>query len=209
MAKTLFHGHSDSLPSRPQLLMSQSDEHICSLRASEVTSPSSTSIAHKLNGLPYLHDYVDKKYLTSRKLAKKAIQKTLINLKGLENKYSFSCTDIITLSVLKSFLSSISGPKTQSKTTHWSLVSKLMLQRRVASKEEENEENEFVMVDDASLIGCKTACKYDNFMLMENVQSHLKNLELCIQNLEDGTQNLFRRMIKTRVSLLSILNLYL
>ncbi|KAF2302352.1 hypothetical protein GH714_034554 [Hevea brasiliensis] len=295
MAKSLFHGRSDSLPSRSHPLMSKLDDYICRLRASEATSTSSTSIAHKLNGLPDLHDCIDKllllpliqqalarekngkcvdelldgslqlldlcnsakdtllqikeytlelqstirrrqggenglatevrKYLTSGKLAKKAIQKALTNLKGLENKYSFSCTDssneiatlvtllrevqTITLCVLKSFLSFISGQKAESKPSHWSLISKLMLHKRVASDEEETQENEFVMVDDSlkSLVGCKTACKYDNFMLMQNVQGHLKNMEMCIQDLENGSHSLFRRMIKTRDSLLNILNL--
>ncbi|OAY52210.1 hypothetical protein MANES_04G065600v8 [Manihot esculenta] len=293
MAATLFHGRSDSLPSRPHPLMSQLDDHICRLRASEATSTSSTSIPRMLNALPDLYDCVDKllllpliqqalaqeqnrkwvdelldgslglldvcssakdallqtkeyaldlqstirrrqggddglatearKYLTSRKLAKKAIQKALTNLKGLENKHSLSCiggdneiativtllreVQATTLSVLKSFLSFISGPKSLSKPTHWSLVSKLMLHKRVASKEEETKENEFVMADDAleSLVGCKTDCKYDNLMLMENVQSHLKKLEMCIQDFEDGCHILFRRMIKTRVSLLNML----
>lgn len=290
----MFHGRSDSLPSRPHPLMSQLDEHICRLRASEAISTSSTSISHKLDGLQDLHDCVDKllllpltqqglaqennrkwvdelldgslrlldvcnsakdallqtkeytlelqstirrrqggendlaieikKYLTSRNMAKKAIKKALTNLKGLENKWSVSCIDsgneiatlvallrevqAITLSALKSFMSFISGPKTQSKSSHWSLVSKLVLHRRIASEEDEMEENEFVMADAAleSLVGCKAACKYENYMLMENVQKHLKDLEMCIQDLEDGTQSLFRRMIKTRVSLLNILN---
>ncbi|KAJ9178760.1 hypothetical protein P3X46_010617 [Hevea brasiliensis] len=294
MAATLFHGRSDSLPSRPHPLMSQLDDHICRLRASEATSASSTSISHKLDVLQDLHECVDKllllpltqqglaqennrkcvdelldgslrlldvcnstkdallqtkeyclelqstirrrqggenglaievrKYLTSRKMANKAIKKALTNLKGLENKCSFSCIDTgneiatlvnllrevqaITLCVLKSFLTFISGPKAQSKPSHWSLVSKLVLHKRIASEEGETQENEFVMADAALefLVGCKTECKYDNYMLMDNVKSHLKNLEVCIQDLEEGTQSLFRRMVKTRVSLLNILN---
>ncbi|KAF2322642.1 hypothetical protein GH714_026447 [Hevea brasiliensis] len=49
----------------------------------------------------------------------------------------------ITLCVLKSFMSFISGPKEQSKPSHWPLVSKLALRKRIASEEEETEENEF------------------------------------------------------------------
>ncbi|KDP24733.1 hypothetical protein JCGZ_25334 [Jatropha curcas] len=163
-----------------------------------------------------------KKYLTSRKMAKKSIQKALSNLKGLEKKCFSSSNgsdeigkiisilkevEVITLSVFKSFLSFVYGaPKGLfSKSSRWALVSKLMMQKRIASDEEEEEGvadgNEFAMADSAleSFVGSK----YDN---IENVQSHLKNLELCIQHLEEGTHSLFRRLIKTRVSLLNIFN---
>ncbi|EEF47150.1 uncharacterized protein LOC8265859 [Ricinus communis] len=159
-----------------------------------------------------------RKYITSRKMAKKAIQKAINNIKGLENKSSISSLEFdneiatfvsvlrevqaVTLGVLKSFMSFISGTKSHPKPSSWTLVSKLMLHKRIASGEEEAVANEFSMTDAAleSLMGCT---KYDN---MENVQSQLKNLEECIQDLEEGTHSLFRRMIKTRVSLLNIFN---
>ncbi|EEF36646.1 conserved hypothetical protein [Ricinus communis] len=162
-----------------------------------------------------------RKYITSRKMAKKAIQKAMNDLKGLENKYSVSCigsgneiatfvsmlreVEAITLSVLKTFMSFISGSKAQSKPSNWSVVSKLMIRKRVAFDEEETKVNEFATVDAAleSFLGCKITSKYDN---METLQNHLKNLEVCIQDLEEGTHSLFRRMIKTRVSLLNIFN---
>ncbi|EEF36645.1 conserved hypothetical protein [Ricinus communis] len=131
-------------------------------------------------------------------MAKKAIQKAINNIKGLENKSyisSLECDNEIAtfVSVLRE-----SHPKPSS----WTLVSKLMLHKRIASGEEEAVANEFSMTDAAleSLMGCT---KYDN---MENVQSQLKNLEECIQDLEEGTHSLFRRMIKARVSLLNIFN---
>ncbi|EEF36644.1 uncharacterized protein LOC8282412 [Ricinus communis] len=157
-----------------------------------------------------------KKYITSRKMAKKAIQKAINNLKGLENKSSPSSPEseiatfvsvlrevqAVTLGVLKSFMSFIAGTKSHPRPNSWSLVSKLMLHKRIASEEEETAANEFSMADATleSLMGC---AKYDN---MENVQKQLKNLGECIQDLEEGTHSLFRRMIKTRVSLLNIFN---
>ncbi|KAF2322640.1 hypothetical protein GH714_026384 [Hevea brasiliensis] len=115
-----------------------------------------------------------RKYLTSRKMANKTIKKALTNLK---ERFKQS------LCLLKYFLFFIFGPKAQPKPSHWSLVSKLILHKRIASKEEEMEENEFAMADAAleSLVGCKIACKYDNYMLMENVQIHLKNLEVAFK----------------------------
>ncbi|PQQ02580.1 uncharacterized protein Pyn_05911 [Prunus yedoensis var. nudiflora] len=64
--------------------------------------------------------------------------------------------EAVTLAVFESLLSSISEPK--SKTSSWSLVSKIMQSKKVAC-EEEAEANEFAQVDAAlnSLIGHKTS----------------------------------------------------
>ncbi|KAG8501587.1 hypothetical protein CXB51_003919 [Gossypium anomalum] len=60
-AQTIRHARSNSfpLPSRPNPLVSEIDEHLNRLRDSEATSTSS-SISHKLNGLQDLYDCVDK-----------------------------------------------------------------------------------------------------------------------------------------------------
>ncbi|KAF2322641.1 hypothetical protein GH714_026409 [Hevea brasiliensis] len=197
MAATLFHGRSDSLPSRPHPLMSQLDDHICRLRASEATA-SSTSISHKLDVLQDLHECVDKLLLlplTQQGLAQEnnrkcvdelldgslrlldvcnsakdallqtkeyglELQSTIRRRQGGEMVLQLREVQAITLCVLKSFLTFISGPKAQSKPSHWSLVSKLVLHKRIASEEGETQENEFVMADAALefLVGCKTEC---------------------------------------------------
>ncbi|XP_068323211.1 uncharacterized protein [Pyrus communis] len=149
------------------------------------------------------------KYLTSRKMIKKAIQKAMKNLKGSKSKSTSSSPsndnetvaiisklrDIeeITLAVFKSFLSFISGPK--SKPGSWSLVSKMIPTNKVAS-DEETEANEFAQVDAALHKTSKS----------ENTQNQLEKLESGIQDQEEGLESLFRQMIKTRVSLLNILN---
>ncbi|XVE48755.1 hypothetical protein DITRI_Ditri01bG0027700 [Diplodiscus trichospermus] len=60
-AQTFHHTRSNSfpLPSRPNPVVSQIDEHLNRLKASDATSTSS-SISHKLNGLQDLYDCVDK-----------------------------------------------------------------------------------------------------------------------------------------------------
>ncbi|XP_021286700.1 uncharacterized protein LOC110418331 [Herrania umbratica] len=60
-AQTFHHTRSNSfpLPTRPSPLVSQIDEHLNRLKASDATSTSS-SISHKLNGLQDLYDSVDK-----------------------------------------------------------------------------------------------------------------------------------------------------
>ncbi|XP_021816090.1 uncharacterized protein LOC110758521 [Prunus avium] len=157
-----------------------------------------------------------RKYLTSRKMVKKAIQKAMKNLKGTENRSTFSSlnkddetfsvvsklreVEAITLAVFESLLSFISGPKSQPSS--WSLVSKMMQSKKVAC-EEATEINEFAEVDAAlnSLIRHKASKPS-----ADDAHNQLDQLESCIQDQEEGLECLFRQMIKTRVSLLNILN---
>ncbi|CAI0407771.1 unnamed protein product [Linum tenue] len=143
-----------------------------------------------------------RRYLKSRKTVVKAIQKVL---KGMVSKKSTSSNNVETVSMLKeaesavvdvleSLLTFIS--QSSSKPTSWSLF------KRVASvAATENEfsatENEFSDVD--------AALKMNNSG--EEVQVQLKNLQPCIQDLEEGVESLFRRLIKTRASILNIHNL--
>ncbi|XP_021912171.1 uncharacterized protein LOC110825933, partial [Carica papaya] len=163
-----------------------------------------------------------KKYLASRKIVKKAIQKALGNLKGVEKKCSISPinkdhealavvsmlreVEAVTAAALKSLLSLISGSNLQKKKSGWSLVSKVMHHRRVAS-EEVLGNDKFMQADGAleSLYGHKES-RRDKHMFLENVQNQLKDLEQYIQELEDGLECLYRRLIKTRVSFLNIFN---
>ncbi|KAK0595335.1 hypothetical protein LWI29_005666 [Acer saccharum] len=151
-----------------------------------------------------------KKYLTSRKAARKAIKKALANSKAkkLNNDHESVAilagilkeVEAISLTVFESLLSFISGAKAQSKLSGWSLVSKRTHHKRVASEEGETESNEFAMVDAALL------SLIDHKMSVADVQNQLKNLELCIQDFDEGVECLSRRLIKTRVSLLNALN---
>ncbi|KAK9287280.1 hypothetical protein L1049_015693 [Liquidambar formosana] len=163
-------------------------------------------------------------YFAYRKTVKKAIHKARKNLKGIEDKCSFSPinedhetlsmvsmlrqVETTTLTVLESLLSLIAGPKAQSKPSSWSLVSKVMVHsKRVACEEEETDVNEFDKVDAVlhSLLGHKRN-KSNNSLHAESLQNQLGKLELSIEDLEEGLECLFRRLIKTRVSLLNIVN---
>ncbi|KAB5541645.1 hypothetical protein DKX38_014619 [Salix brachista] len=152
-----------------------------------------------------------RKYMASRKVVKKLIKKALKNMKSAGNKCTFSNEDpeitmlreveSISLALFESLLSFISEPKPEAKKSGWSLVSKLINHHGIACEEEETNVNEFAMADSAlqSLISCQT----DKMM---GVQKKLSNLELCIEDLEDGIDGLFRRMIKNRASFLNILS---
>ncbi|CAN0890332.1 hypothetical protein LINGRAHAP2_LOCUS16372 [Linum grandiflorum] len=139
-----------------------------------------------------------KKYLNSRKIVKKSIQKAL---KGMENKKSSTSSNKVdmliresesmVLEVLKSLLSFISQ-STSKAGSSWSVVSKLIQKRVVAASD-----NKFAEVD-----ACLKTSKSS-----DEIQAHLKNLHPCILDLEEGTECLFRCLIKTRTSILNVHNL--
>ncbi|CAN0845516.1 hypothetical protein LINGRAHAP2_LOCUS4140 [Linum grandiflorum] len=146
-----------------------------------------------------------KRYLNSRKVVKKTIQRAL---KDNENKKSTSSNNIdaigmlreaesIVFEVLNNLLSFIS--QSNSKASSWSLVSKLI----AANKNEvAASENEFTEVD-----ACLKTSKSSTSKSSEEIQAQLKNLQPCIQDLEEGVESLFRCLIKTRASILNVHNL--
>ncbi|KAH1158695.1 hypothetical protein GYH30_030754 [Glycine max] len=183
-------------------LVSQLEEQLQRLRCSEATSSlSSSSVCHKLNDTLDLHDYTDKLLqlpIEQQVLAQECNDKCVDDL--LEG--SLRLLDIsITLSSLEQMLLFISDPKGHSKHSRWSAISKLMQPKRVMCDSQESNTNEFEKVDAAlqSLISLKPSS-------IENFESHMENLELCIQDLEIGVDQLSRKLIRNRVSLLNIFN---
>ncbi|XP_016706538.1 uncharacterized protein [Gossypium hirsutum] len=149
-----------------------------------------------------------RKYMSSRKVAKKTIHKSLGNLKVIQRKNTVSLSETIsilkeieavTCSMFEDLLSLISGPKPGS----WLSILKLLHQRRIACEDAGRNMNEFKKVD----VTLKSfgITKSDTINL--EMQNKLKNLELFIQYLEDGLECLFKCMIKARVLLLNILTL--
>ena len=160
-----------------------------------------------------------RKFLASRKVIKKAILKALENLQATVKKAKFPPSNkdnptvtlaslfkdvqVITLSILESLLNFISGPA-QSKPSKWSLVSKLMHNKKVTTTTQESDPNEFSNVDAAlqSFVFHMTR-KSDS---VSHLQNQLEDLESVIQDFVEGLETLFKRFIKIRVSLLNILN---
>ncbi|XP_010489323.1 PREDICTED: uncharacterized protein LOC104767011 [Camelina sativa] len=135
-----------------------------------------------------------KKYLASRRSLKKSFQKVLKSLKvkqdqecNDESLAAFGEAKTITVTLFDSLFSFMSGSKSCGK---WSLVSKLMNQKKVSC---EAQENEFTRVD--------SEFQSEKSLKMEDVQV----LESCIQDLEDGLESLSKSLIKYRVSILNIL----
>ncbi|OMO69505.1 hypothetical protein COLO4_29038 [Corchorus olitorius] len=168
------------------------------------------SLLRRRRGIEGLASEV-RKFLTSRKAVKKAICKALKNLKHLENKQSNSSgevtsilreVEVVTANVLKSLLSFVSGPESESKLSRWNLVSKLMHQKKVTFEEDEENTNEIANVE-ATL---RSFVKSENIKHVDNLQNELQNSESCIQDLEEGLESLFRRLVKARVTVLNALN---
>ncbi|AEE86480.1 putative protein [Arabidopsis thaliana] len=131
-----------------------------------------------------------KKYLASRKFLKKSFEKVLKSLKTSQNKNDalavFGEAETVTIALFESLFSFMSGSKACGK---WSLVSKMMSQSKGTC---EAEANEFTRVD--------MEFQSEKSLQMEDVQ----NLEICIQDLEDGIGSLSKSLIKYRVSILNI-----
>lgn len=149
-------------------------------------------------------------YMTAKKKLHKLISKSSGDLKRME-KGSNTTTDKDSLNsmfgeiegvsfvVFDSLLSFISPKKGRSKSL--SLVSKL-LQSKNVSYEGEEDINEVEKLDnDLVVLKSKGSSRQ-----VQNVVKKLQTLEMSIQGLEEGMETVFRRLVKTRVSLLNILN---
>ncbi|XP_058216635.1 uncharacterized protein LOC131327488 [Rhododendron vialii] len=159
-------------------------------------------------------------YLNSREQVKKVIQKSLKDLKSIKTKHAvvalgksrefldlLNVVEATTIWVVESLLSFISGTKAESRLSAFSLASKLLQRKSIASKVEETKSNMFEKFDAAlHSFNNHKASKSDNAVHVENVQNQLGKMESSIEDIEEGLECLFRRLIKTRVILLNILN---
>ncbi|KAK9129289.1 hypothetical protein Sjap_009776 [Stephania japonica] len=161
---------------------------------------------------------VIREYMVSKKKVIKRVHQCLVGeIKNMENKHSYlddtSMVAIVgeqTINVFKGLLCTVSQPGRQRKPSRWSLVSKLMSTRRVASCDVEGaaEISEFEKVDEAlsTLITRKSPKETEAVVDAQNLQKQLKAMNLSIQNIEEGLDRVCRSTIKTRVSLLNFLN---
>ncbi|XP_020094647.1 uncharacterized protein LOC109714429 [Ananas comosus] len=114
----------------------------------------------------------------------------------------------ITSCLLGSILSLVSKPRPRQKAARWSLVSRVLLRRKVAC--EDVRENKVANENENFTLGTSYEIILQNDVNGEKVskvQNQLKTLESSVESLEDGLGCLFRQLVQTRVSLLNILSL--
>lgn len=160
-----------------------------------------------------------RKYLALRKKMKKQMRKALENLKAMKDELKASSSnkdnssspmfgflkeaeaEADPLSSLECVLLFISEAKGLSRNRRWSAISNFMLPKIAVCDTQESNTNEFEKLDVSlqSLISHKASST-------ENFQRDVENLEMCIQDLEIGVENLSRKLIRNRVSLLNIFN---
>ncbi|KDP31977.1 hypothetical protein JCGZ_12438 [Jatropha curcas] len=150
-------------------------------------------------------------YMVSRKKLNKLICKSLRNLKRKErncspaalNSNSNTITMLrdveeISVSAFKFILSFISVPRAKSKS---SIISKLLQSKRVSCEVEASEIENI----DAELLVLKSS-KDIKHLQIQNVLKGLESLESSIKEAEEELECIYRQLVKTRVSLLNILN---
>ncbi|PNY02855.1 hypothetical protein L195_g026175 [Trifolium pratense] len=112
---------------------------------------------------------------------------------------------VMNMSIFQSILSFLVGSASNSKATKWFKVTKLM-HNRVVSPCEVNLENfnelNYVKASLSTLLR-----EGSNVAKMQVAHERLETLENAIEMIESGLENLFRRLVKTRVCLLNIITL--
>ncbi|XP_058080559.1 uncharacterized protein LOC131228721 [Magnolia sinica] len=171
-----------------------------------------------------LHNQV-RDYISSRKKIKKEMDKCLKELKRMESKFAFSTlydkdqhlvvmigvlrqVRSITISIFESLSSFISLSTLMTKTTRPSLISKWMAGKgRVACEVEMEKMSEAEQLDAYLCNLCvNKSCKDIDTECVKNVHKGLKAMDVSLQSLENELNCVFRGLIKTRVSVLNILN---
>ena len=110
--------------------------------------------------------------------------------------------NIMSISIFQSLLLLLSTPALKSRPSRWSLVSKFMHKGVVACQEKhQNMELENVDIT-ISAISSEEA----DLKKMQIAHQVLKDLEISIEDLDNGLESMFRRLIKTRASLLNTIS---
>ncbi|XP_039170365.1 uncharacterized protein LOC104451693 [Eucalyptus grandis] len=154
-------------------------------------------------------------YMSTRKRLQKIIFKYLVHLKKMERKNSLNKdsnreatlsmlrqVEEIRLSVFASFLCFLSQSSANLKRSSWSLASKLLPSKQVACEGEEDV-NEMAILD-SELLSLKSVKA--SGLSAKDILKRLDALESSLQEVDEDLGCIFRRLVKTRVSLLNIVN---
>ncbi|KAK9948281.1 hypothetical protein M0R45_003865 [Rubus argutus] len=159
-------------------------------------------------------------YTCFSKKMKKVAKKLITQLKQADNKIETSqlleqdqhlaavirvlrqvCA--MNMSIFQSILVFLAVPVAKAKSNKWSLVSKLMHKGAMACEFKADLTGHILDGVDSAL---STLCKSAEVEKIQIAHKKLKALEVCIESLESGLESVFRRLIKTRASLLNIIS---
>ncbi|KAK4351806.1 hypothetical protein RND71_027324 [Anisodus tanguticus] len=173
-----------------------------------------SSLRRKRSEKSNLSDEIDA-YMTSNKKLNKVIYRCFQDLKNEKKRNIIEIEDSefaslisliegvedISLIVLESTLSFIFHPKMRSKASGLSLISKMLRPKRVSCEGADISEVENIHTDLFLL-----QHEQKKYSQMQSVLKRLETFESSIQEVEGGLEAIFSHLIKTRVSLLNILN---
>ncbi|KAL3734371.1 hypothetical protein ACJRO7_023686 [Eucalyptus globulus] len=154
-------------------------------------------------------------YMSTRKRLQKIVFKYLVHLKKMERKNRLNKdsnneatlsmlrqVEEISLSVFASLLRFLSQSSANLKRSSWSLASKLLPSKQVACEGEEDV-NEMAILD-SELLSLKSGKA--SGLSVNDILKRLDALESSLQEVDEDLGCIFRRLVKTRVSLLNIVN---
>ncbi|XP_042016321.1 uncharacterized protein LOC121764352 [Salvia splendens] len=109
-------------------------------------------------------------------------------------------TEAATLDLIESLLCSVSGSR--SSSSGWSLVSRLIGSRRCSGQDDDDHKHrlEFSEVDAA----LEKLVRLDGAMQVDELGLQLREMEESLGVVEDKVEGLFKRLVRTRVSLLNM-----
>jgi hypothetical protein len=157
-------------------------------------------------------------YKLFTKKMKKNVTKLITSLKQMESKFGASSllnqdqefvsvirvlreVIVMNISIFQSILSFLVGSASKSKTAKWLKVAKLM-HKKVSCEEKLENFNELHCVE-ASLRTLLS--EGSDVAKMQTTHKNFEALENAIEMIENGLESVFRRLVKTRVSLLNIM----
>ncbi|GMH06594.1 hypothetical protein Nepgr_008434 [Nepenthes gracilis] len=116
------------------------------------------------------------------------------------------CVSVITISVYESLLFFLSMPVPRKpKSSKWLLVSKLLQRRETACEEQMTDVgNELRNVDVALRAACW--CERAEAEKLQLLYRRLEATEVGLEGIENGSDTMFRQLIKTRASLLNVIS---
>lgn len=164
-------------------------------------------------------------YTCFKKKLKKDVKKLITELRQMENKWGaispvlaqdhhFSAVIrvlrevcVMNVSVFQSLFLFLTVPLSKAKATRWSLVSKLMHKGVIACEEKQENVNEMEVADAALSTLCRNAPSEGvDAEKIQSAHKKLEDLEIGIEDMENGLGCVFRSLIKTRASFLNIIS---